>query len=156
MNVTRVVSLLMVGFLMLTIGCKMNKWRADEFEGAWQLESVGGVPSQTGATGATFTLNHDGRFTANFLPPAFLRLEDVKTDHGITGSGTWSLTGNNGGREERIRLTFTSVEGSNGRNLPYGAELFIQKSNKSPRLFYFKGDPDENQRIVFQRDPARE
>jgi hypothetical protein len=137
---------------MLTLGCNGNKWTSDEFEGIWRLETGSAAPSQTAAT---ITLQHDGRFLASSLPSGFLRLEDVKSGQVLSGSGTWSLTRNDGGREERVRLTFTNVEGSNGRNLPYGAELFIQGSSKAPRLYYFKGDPDENQRVVFQREPPR-
>jgi len=148
-KVTRIVDLLLLGVLMLTIGCNANKWTSDEFEGIWRPETGSGAPSQTSAT---ITLQHDGRFIARSLPSGFLRLEDVKPGQGLSGSGTWSLTRNDGGREERVRLTFTSVEGSKGRNLPYGAELFIQGSSKKPRLFYFKGDPDEGQRVVFRRE----
>ena len=155
MNAAKIMSLLLSVILMLTTGCKMNSWRSDELVGNWRLESVGGVPAQTAATVVTFTLDHDGRFTANALPPGFLRLQDIKQDQKIVGSGTWTLARSDGGREERVRLTFISVEGSNGRNLPYGAELFIQGSSRAPRLYYFKGDPDENQRVVFQREPPR-
>ena len=154
-NITRVVGLLLVGLQMLIVGCKTDKWRADEFEGAWRLESVGGVPLQTGATDATFTLNHDGRFIAKSLPHGFLQLDDVKPDQLYSGAGTWSLSWKNSSREVRVSLIFRSVDGINVRHLPYGAELFIQGSKRDPRLFYFKGDPDENQRIVFRREPPR-
>lgn len=155
MNINRIRGFLLFGVFMLSVGCKTNQWTSDEFEGIWCLETIGGVQPQTSVTFATFTLDHDGRFTANSLPPVFLRLEEVKPDQRLNGSGTWSLTRSDGGREERVRLTFTSVEGSTGRNLPYGAELFIQGPSKDPRLYYFKGDPDENQRIVFHREPPR-
>lgn len=150
MNFSKTVGLLLIGVLMLTFGCNANKWTSDEFEGTWRPETDSVAPSQTSAT---ITLQHDGRFTASSLPSGFLRLEDAKSGQGLSGSGTWSLARNDGGREERVRLTFTSVDGSNGRNLPYGVELFIQGSSKKPRLFYFKGDPDEAQRVVFRREP---
>ena len=75
----------------------------------------------------------------------------MKPDQVVSGSGTWSLTRSDGGREVRVRLAFTSVQGSNGRDLPYGAELFIQGSSKDLRLFYFIGDPDLLERVVFRR-----
>jgi hypothetical protein len=154
-GIKRILYFLLLGVVMLTTSCKMNKFRSDDFEGSWRLETDSGIPPQAAANVATFALGHDGRFTAKSLPPSFLRIDNVKTDQALAGSGTWALTRTDGGREERVRLTFTSVEGSNGRNLPYGAELFIRGSNKDPRLYYFKGDPDENQRVTFRREPPR-
>jgi hypothetical protein len=150
-KITKIVGRLLLGVLVLTMGCNANKWTSDEFEGIWRPETGNGVQPQTPAS---ITLQHDGRFIASSLPSGFLRLEDVKPGQVLSGDGTWSLTRNDGGREERVRLTFTSVEGSTGRNLPYGAELFIQGSSKEPRLFYFKGDPDEAQRVVFRRQQS--
>ena len=154
-EIKRILGFLLLGVVMLTTSCKTNILRSDEFEGSWRLETDGGIPPQAAANVATFALGHDGRFTAKSLPPSFLRLDDVKTDQVLAGSGTWALSRTDGGRDERVRLTFTSVEGSDFRNLPYGAELFIQGSNKDPRLYYFKGDPDENQRVIFRREPPR-
>lgn len=155
MDTKRILGLFLLGVVMLTTSCKTYKWSTNEFEGSWRLESDGGIPPRAAATVATFALGHDGQFTAKSLPPGFLRFDDVKTDQVLAGSGTWALARIDGGREERVRLTFTSVEGGNSRNLPYGAELFIQGSTKDPRLYYFKGDPGENQRVIFRRVQPR-
>ena len=155
MDIKRILGLLLLGVVMLTTSCKANKWRSDEFEGSWRLETDGGIPTQTAATVATFMLGHDGRFIAKSLPHGFLQLDDVKPDQLYSGSGTWSLTWNDSSQEVRVFLIFRSVEGINVRHLPYGAELFIQGSKNDPRLYYFKGDPDENQRVIFRREPPR-
>jgi hypothetical protein len=148
MKIARILGLLLLGVAILISGCKSNKWTSDEFAGIWRMDTRNVATPQNAAMVA---LERDGRFRASSLPPGFLRLDDVKPDQVLSGKGTWSLTRNDGGREERVRLTFTSVAGSNSRNLPYGAELFIQGSSKEPRLYYFNGDPDQNRRVVFRR-----
>ena len=153
MNISKVYVALLVAAISLTTGCKTKSWTSDEFEGIWHLETGSRATSQTASTVATFKLEHDGRFIASSLPPDFLRLEDVKPNQVLSGSGTWSLRRDSEG-EERLLLTFTNVEGGTGQDLPYGAELFIQGPSRDPGLFYFIGDPDENQRVVFRRDSS--
>jgi hypothetical protein len=154
MNISRVHVTLLVGAVLLITGCKTKSWRSDQFVGIWRSETDKATASGTAPIATTLTLDSDGRFVASSLRPDFLRLEDVKPNQVISGSGTWSLTGRDSEGEERLRLTFTSVEGSTGRNLPYGAELFIEGSSKEPRLVYFIGDPDENQRVAFRKDSS--
>jgi hypothetical protein len=155
MNSSRIYVALFVGAISLFAGCKTKSLRRDQFVGLWRPDTGGRTPLGTASVATTLTLDHDGTFVASSLPPGFLQPDDVKPNQMLSGSGTWSLSERGGETEERLRLTFTSVAGSAGRNLPYGAELFIQKSGTEPRLFYFKGDPDENQEVVFRRDSTR-
>ena len=117
-DIKRILGLLLLGVVMLTTSCKTSKWRSDEFEGSWQLESDSGIPPRAAAIVATFALGHDGRFIAKSLPHGFLQLDDVKPDQLYSGSGTWSLTWNDSSQEVRVSLIFRSVEGINVRMPP--------------------------------------
>lgn len=146
-------ALALVVAMTMFVCCKTEGLRSDQVVGVWRIEENDRVGLKPAAT--TLTLDSSGKFAASALPPGFLQLEDVKPDEAPSGTRTWSLTRNDSEREERMRLTFTRVEGSKGRDLPYGAELFIQNSSAEARLYYFEGDPDDSRRIVFRRDPAR-
>jgi hypothetical protein len=146
----RIVVLFLFCAILPVCGCKAKKWTNDQFEGTWQVEKGELAAEQTAAGATTILLEHDGRFVANALPPGFLRLEGVKADQVLSGRGTWSLRQYKD--EQRLLLTFTSIERSNVRELPYGAELFIDSSSGNCQLFYYQGDPDEEHRIVFKRE----
>jgi hypothetical protein len=150
-NTARIYGLLLLGGLVSIVGCQA-KWRNDQFEGTWRVDTSDSPASGARSIAMTFTLGQDGRFVASSVSSDFLELDDLKPDRLLSGSGTWSLTRLDPEGEERLRLSFKKVEGSTGRNLPYGAELFIQGSSREPRLFYFIGDPDESQRVVFRQE----
>lgn len=140
------------GAVVLMIGCKTKDVKSDQIEGVWQMDesahTVAGITTN-------IALNHNGTFIAAALPPGFLQLESIKPDQGVSGGGTWSLTRSDSDDEQRLRLTFSKVDGNIGKDLPYGAELFIERSGAEVRLFYFEGDPDENRRVVFHRESQR-
>ena len=135
--------------VVLMIGCKTKDVRSDQVEGVWKID---GSTRAVAGTATTIALNHDGTFIATALQPGFLELESTKRDQVVSGSGTWSLKRFGSDDEQRVQLIFTKVKESSGRDLPYGAELFIQLSGAEIRLFYFDGDPDEDRRIVFYRE----
>ncbi len=132
----------------LPTGCKAGAIRSEDVQGVWHL-----APSvdKVAVSKSTLTLNHQGSFVADALPPSLVRLEDLGLQTLLSGSGTWSLRQFSGDDQTRVALTFNQVKGYNGRGLPYGAELFTQGEGTNAQLFYFVGDPDENHRIIFQR-----
>jgi hypothetical protein len=99
------------------------------------------------AAGATLNLDPGGKFAATSLPAGFLRMDGMKQEQATSGAGTWSLIRRDG--SDRVSLIFTTIDGG---ALLYGTEIDVQGSGSQVRLFYYKGDPDEDQRIYFRRE----
>jgi len=135
-----------VGATLLIVGCEPKRWTNDQFEGTWHVEANN--PNAT--TGATLTLTRDGKFVATSVPATFLGINDGK--HMLSGTGTWSIIQLDSAYDKRMQFTFTKVEGITLQNLPWGAQLLIQGSNKTPQLFYYVGDPDDGRKVVFRRE----
>jgi len=147
-NAARIFVLVLFCASIATIGCTAKNWRSDQFEGGWQLTTQ----ARSATSGTTILkLDRNGHFIARSLPHDFLHLDAVGKDHSLSGNGTWSIVRFDNRHEQRLVLTFTELQGYNGPDLPYGAELFIEAHGSEPRLFYFEGDPDDSDRIVFQK-----
>jgi hypothetical protein len=132
----------------LQTGCNATPIRSEDVQGVWQLDhSV----DKAVVSKPTLTLKDQGSFVADALPPGLVRLEDAGPQTLLSGSGTWSLRQFSSNPRPRVVLTFDKIKGYNGRGLPYGAELFTQGAGANVQLFYSVGDPDENHRVIFQR-----
>lgn len=151
MNIARVFALVLVVTMAMVAGCKTEKVRSDQLVGVWRIEGSDRIGSKPAATATTLSLDSSGKLVAISLPSGFIRIDGMKPEQALSGTGTWSLIDHG----ERVLLVFTSIEGSNGQGLPYGAELFVQKSGSGFCLFYFDGDPDEDRRILFTRESVR-
>ena len=137
---------IVVCVILLIVGCGPKRWTSDLFEGTWRVE----VNNLNATAGATLTLSRDGKFTATSVPATFLGIADGKQV--LSGAGTWSIIQLDSAYDKRLQFTFTKVEGINLQNLPWGAQLLVQGSNKTPQLFYYVGDPDDGRKVVFRRE----
>jgi hypothetical protein len=142
-------ALIFVVTMLSVTGCKAKKLTSDQLEGVWRIESSDiSAPKPKGVSVSTkLALNHDGKFFATSLPSGICQIKELRPDQGISGSGTWNFT-----EDHRLSLDFTKIDGYAGEHLPYGAELFIQRSGADLQLLYFEGDPDESQFISFRRE----
>ena len=154
MNFAKTVAVLISAAIIIVAGCKTEKLTNNQLVGTWSFDASKSGDAKPAYTAATFSLESTGAFLANSMPPGFAEIQGLKQTQAISGTGTWKLVA----REDqaRLRLTFTHVEGNNGQGLPYGGELFVEQSGSAEHLFYSEGDPDQNQRVYFQRKPTIE
>jgi hypothetical protein len=108
----------------------------------------------------TLTLWPNGTFTAKGV-----QIDDNYTDTSVpppkapvTGSGTWSIEpGSDASGEGGVNFTFTSC---NAAPCPGSFELYAETSSpvsgRGPALFYYLGDPDDDDQYAFvlQSAPA--
>jgi hypothetical protein len=147
MTLRRVLPIIAVAGTLFA-GCKARKLTNDQLVGYWQMDSSAKVDATAGTAVPKFFLNGDGSFTASSLPPDFA--PGIETERlPITGGGSWQIAVVDGGN--RVRLTFKRVAGDHTYSLPYGAELFPDKSGEQVRLYYYEGDPDDERRNYFTR-----
>jgi hypothetical protein len=75
----------------------------------------------------------------------------LRTDALVSGSGTWRLDTSDPKRR-RLQLVFRSIHGGGHEaEVPFGAQLQVWKRGTSLALSYFRGDPDERDRVEFEK-----
>lgn len=111
----------------------------------------------SGDYGETLTLRPNGTFTAEGV-----EIDDTSTDTSVpppkapvTGGGTWSIEpGSDASGEGGVDFTFTSCNAS----CPGSFELYAQTSSpvsgRGAALFYYIGDPDDDNQYTFVRQAA--
>ena len=142
----RRLSLLIFVAMAMIAGCRSEQVRSGELAGVWKVESRCGARPPTHAT--TLTLDPGGDFTAVSVPTE-LMCADGPINEFLSGTGSWSLIGAFG--KSRVLLRFKTLVKADTRSLPFGTEMFTEKRNSQVYLFYFLGDPDENQRVIFSK-----
>jgi hypothetical protein len=137
----------------VTVGCKRAELTNHPLAGVWQVEGKSNSGSQNAGAPETLTLNSSGTFTAVSLSPEFVKLDNVSSGQPLSGAGTWSIKRRDGAT--RVYLKFSSFDGDRGPELPYGTDsLFVEGQGPGLRLFYYEGDPDEDQITFFRRVAA--
>lgn len=69
-------------------------------------------------------------------------------DRLVDATGRWSRHRID---DRTISLSFQSVDRPGDLPLPYGNVLFTEMTSRGPRLYSFRGDPDERVIIAFDK-----
>jgi len=115
----------------------------DDIVGTWVYESGAG-----NAKSGRLVFRADGTFTARMLPFFPVLGSDAESTT-TSGVGTWTMKGTRWERE--LSLQFKELSGR--PEIVGGLQTYLvcQGKGTSGRLFYFVGDPDQNERIVYRR-----
>ncbi len=90
----------------------------------------------------------NGTFVASDLPGIFYSpgQHDARLE---TGSGVWKLVTREG--EQQVQLKFQKIRDWKENDLPFGTQLDVSRAWTAVNLFYFVGDPDQGERIDFEK-----
>jgi hypothetical protein len=146
----RVVSICLV--LGFAINCTGRAPTVTDLIGEWSLAETR-TPLPERLMSGRLQLDADGRFNLSNVSEQLLLPADQPHQGAVSGSGSWTIGNTTGGHLE-VRLVFHTITPDGLVRLPYGAPLSIQGSGSRVRLFYYVGDPDENNRVYFDRRSA--
>jgi hypothetical protein len=138
----------LVTLLLLTsAACKGIK--STDVAGVWFLTADSKERLSLVQQNVSITLILDSRGTFEFsqVPEGLIHSLPQSSDAKITADGSWNLASRDG--STLIDLRFRSMK--EGRDVGYGAHLYVSNSFSPTRLFYFQGDPDQGHRIEFER-----
>ena len=132
------------------IGCHGTNVTADELAGTWVMTDASqqNLPAALQKASARIVLDTNGIFTASDMALDGLLPGDFRRVQLATGSGVWKLVSREGRSE--IQLDFYLLM-DNREQTPFGTQLYISKFWTPARLFYFLGDPDQGQRVEFEK-----
>jgi hypothetical protein len=109
---------------------------------------VVGAYSLDGASSARLLLREDGTFEANRIPGDVLYIQSPDKDRAVSGTGNWMLDTKH---QARVVLDFTRITEGAGSGVPFSTELDVTRRSGEVALYFFRGDPDENDRVYFQK-----
>lgn len=133
------------------LGCHGAKIAPDQLVGSWVIstDSRGHLAAPFRRAAVVIELTADGTFSASEEPGGLLDFEEA-ADVVISGSGTWRIYSSEG--EQRVQLVFRAIRGgAHEDEVPYGAQFFMSRERNALTLFYFRGDPDQGDRITFEK-----
>lgn len=146
------ISRLILIFFLLCSGCgNSNEVRTFDLAGTWLLDDSSRkyLPPGLEKSFTSILLNVDGGFQTSELPVSFLEGDEVSVGL-FSGRGTWKLINNHQGHEIQLDL-LTSKTGMLDIPLPFSKQLYISFEKEKLILFYYKGDPDNMERIEFRK-----
>ena len=140
-------ALLVVGGML---SCKSAEVTPDKLAGTWVMSDSSReyLPPPLPKASARIILNLNGTFIASDLPLDGLLHDDPKLVKLVAGSGEWRIVSLDGRREVQIDF-HVATQGID--QTPYGMQLYVSKSLTPMGLFYFLGDPDQGQRLDFEK-----
>jgi hypothetical protein len=140
-------ALLVVGGML---SCKSAEVTPDKLAGTWVMSDSSReyLPPPLRKASARIILNVNGTFIASDLPLDGLLHDDPKLVKLVAGSGEWRIVSLDGRREVQIDF-HVATQGID--QTPYGMQLYVSKSLPPMGLFYFLGDPDQGQRLEFEK-----
>lgn len=152
----RILHLMAFGLAAVLAGCRGPGVTPGELVGTWRMaaESRRQLGTACAAADSGLSFRDGGTFSASQLPQGFFDVDPGLDASVASGDGRWSI------KEERagpyVQLLFDDVRGMRGRPaVPYGDRLEIARARDRLDLFFFRGDPDQGERVVFERT-ARE
>jgi hypothetical protein len=122
-----------------------------ELVGTWTVASESReLLSRKVRTGSiALTLRNDGTFEAVDVPGDLLGEGREWQDRFVDGAGNWFRDEAFG--DQRIGLKFQTVAQPYNFKLPFQAVLWASTTRQGPRLYYYRGDPDERVMVVFEK-----
>jgi len=149
MQDTLLVKMLPIAFLLAgMVGCRSVE--STDLAGTWVMKDTSRqvLPAGLQKASAKIVMESNGTFVASDIPALFYfpGQHDARLE---TGSGVWKLVTRDG--EHQVQLNFQQIKGWNEDNLPFGTQLNVSRAWSAVNLFYFVGDPDEGQRIEFEK-----
>jgi hypothetical protein len=106
------------------------------------------LPAGLQKASAKIMMASNGTFVASDLPGIFYfpGQHDARLE---TGSGVWKLATREG--EQQVQLKFKKIRDWKENDLPFGTQLDVSRAWTAVNLFYFVGDPDQGERIDFEK-----
>jgi hypothetical protein len=142
--------LIVATFLVLGLSCGGKTVTPKELVGAWQISDASRhfLPGELRMSSSKIVLDPDGTFRASEMSLDGLVRGDPKQIRLATGNGVWRIVSRKG--RSQVLLEFNTAPDNSG---PGQFEMPVNVSNSwSTRgLSYFLGDPDEGQRIEFEK-----
>lgn len=125
---------LIVLLLLGLLGC--NEPTSNDVAGSWIMTASSSryLPAGLKGVSPSLLLHSDGSFSASDLPGRFHGSVGVVDRN--SGNGRWQLVKREG--RQQVQITFDGG---------YGTQLEVSGTPRSPRLFYFVGDPDQGRKI---------
>jgi hypothetical protein len=136
-----------ISLVMLT-ACTGTKPQATDIVGTWLIDSSARhvLPPSSAVGCAHFSFSSDTTFVATSVPSTLFSAEPLAGPP-VTGRGTWQMSENEG--RDQIQLRFLSTDQPEKYGSDHGAQLDIEKRGRRLVLFYYLGDPDEQDRVEF-------
>ena len=138
--------------LIALVGCGGKHISETDLVGTWvpTAESRSILLPRAPETGAKLVLNQSGDFRSEGLPGELLySLPGMAHPAAVSGTGTWKIRKVDG--EAALLLTFTTIAGPNDFKVPNGTQLLISGNGPRLLLYFFMDDPDQGNRIDFER-----
>jgi hypothetical protein len=130
---------------MASVACRRDVDRND-LVGTWSVAASS--RQRLGASASvpmTIDLREDGSFVAMGVASDLL---DFRAPELVSGRGTWRYEK----ADAWVQLVFEAIESPRfATRLPYGSQLYVALPGAGPKLFYFRGDPDEGDRVTFEK-----
>jgi hypothetical protein len=114
--------------------------------GTWTVSSESRelLPADAGSRSIALTLRDDGTLSATDLPGELVVEENSRRDRYLSGAGKWFREDQYD--DQRIALVLEAIDQPHKVRLPYQAVMWATATSGRPRLYYYRGDPD--QRII--------
>lgn len=144
------ITLLAVFMVGGMLSCKSAEVTPSELAGTWVISEASRerLPTALRKASARIILNVNGTFAASDMPIDGLLHDNPKLVKLVAGSGEWRIASLDGEREVQIDF-LVATEGIN--QTPYGMQLHVSKFLGPMGLFYFLSDPDQGQRVEFEK-----
>ena len=145
--------LIVAMFLFGMLGCKGVQ--PSDVTGTWVMteQSRKALPPEFQKAMGKIVVNTDGTFTASELPEGLHPVPpyDMKLRMRLdSGTGVWKLAPWEGA--QHVQLVFHNLVGTNEPNPnSYGFPLTVSRGWSSVILDYALGDPDDGNRVQFER-----
>lgn len=142
-----------IALLFGMLGCKSVK--TADVTGTWVItdQSRQNLPPGFQKASAKIVVNVDGSFAASELPeelhpvPPYDMKPRMRLD---SGNGTWKLASWDGA--QHLQLEFHALASADEKSQgSYGFPLIISRERSAMSLYYSLGDPDQGQRVEFER-----
>jgi hypothetical protein len=144
------ITLVAVLIVAAVVGCNRTGVTAGSLAGTWIMtdHSREHLPTALQTASARIILDPNETFVASNMPLDGMTSTDPERVELATGSGAWKLVSREGRSE--IQLDFQLIT-ENKQQHSFGTQVYISKFWNKTGLFYFLGDPDQGQRIEFEK-----
>jgi hypothetical protein len=95
-----------------------------------------------------FEFSSNGIFVATNVPNTLFSADSLPGQP-VTGRGKWKLGEREG--HQQVQLEFLSTDQPERYGSDYGTQLNVDRKNANLILFYYRGDPDEQDRVEFTK-----
>jgi hypothetical protein len=131
-------------------GCVDAKPKTAEIVGGWSITTASRhlLPASSANIPAKLEFSGDGTFVATNVPNTLFSADSMPGPP-VTGRGKWKLGESEG--HQQVQLEFLSTNQPDKYGSDYGTQLNVARESADIVLFYYRGDPDEQDRVEFAK-----